>query len=106
MSRVTDLVLGHDGAADNATWLSAAGYRCLYFAFGGTLAARLAPDYPIGHALALGVLWLAMGLSGLFFPHTPFPAWYAIAVGVEAVPFAWLGGWMVVRRQRRGRIFS
>src|SRR5262249_8715885 len=35
-------------------WVLALAYRCLYGVLGCNIAARLAPDRPMGHALALG----------------------------------------------------
>ena len=71
-------------------------YRSVYSIVGCYIAARLAPDRPMKHALALGVVGLAVSTIGAvatwnkgpeFGPH-----WYPLALVVLAMPCAWLGG--------------
>jgi hypothetical protein len=80
----------------NALWLLATAYRIIYGVAGGYVAARLAPDRPMWHALALGVVGLALSIVGAvatwnggpgFGPH-----WYPLALVAVAIPCAWLGG--------------
>jgi hypothetical protein len=77
-------------------FLIAAAYRTAFGFAGGLLAARLAPDHPVTHAVVLGLIGALVGTAGTiatwnrgpeFGPH-----WYAIAVAALAVPSAWLGG--------------
>lgn len=76
--------------------LLATAYRSIYAVAGSYIAARLAPDRPMGHALALGVVGLVLSTVGAvvtwnkgpeFGPH-----WYPVALIVTAMPCAWLGG--------------
>jgi hypothetical protein len=63
---------------------------------GSYIAARLAPEGPMLHAMAVGVLGFVAGVAGAigtwnrgaeFGPH-----WYPVALIVIALPCAWLGG--------------
>jgi hypothetical protein len=74
----------------------ATSYRTTYGVLSSYLTARLAPDRPMGHALAGGVLGMVLGIVGAvltwnkgleFGPH-----WYPIALIVLALPGAWVGG--------------
>jgi len=74
----------------------ATAYRTVFNTLGCYVAARLAPDRPMGHALSLGVLGLVLSLVGLvvtwnkgpeFGPH-----WYPIVLAVLVMPSAWVGG--------------
>jgi hypothetical protein len=80
----------------NALWLLATAYRIVYGVAGCYIAARLAPDRPMQHAMALGVVGLALSILGAvvtwdrgpgFGPH-----WYPLALVAIAIPCAWLGG--------------
>jgi hypothetical protein len=79
-------------------------YRTVYSVAASYIAARLAPDRPMAHALALGVIGLAACTVGAvatwnrgpeFGPH-----WYPLALIVLAIPSAWLGG--VLYRKMQG----
>lgn len=76
--------------------LVATAYRIVYGAVGGYIAARLAPNRPMAHALAGGVVALIVSVAGTaatwnrgaeFGPH-----WYPLALIVIAMPCAWAGG--------------
>ena len=80
----------------DALFLLATVYRTIYSVVGSYLAARLAPNRPLQHALALGVVGLAVSTAGAlatwdrgpeFGPH-----WYPLALIVLAMPGAWVGG--------------
>jgi hypothetical protein len=77
-------------------FLVATVYRLLYCIAGSYLAARLAPDRPMRHALALGVLGLMLSILGAAatWSHLPplGPHWYPVALVVTALPCAWVGG--------------
>src|SRR5262245_15966018 len=71
LSTVTDAVLHASGIfppigepMSNALFLLATVYRTIYGIVGGYIAARLAPDKPLAHALTLGVLGFAISLAG------------------------------------------
>jgi hypothetical protein len=89
----------HDPAL-NALALS---YRLVYGVLGPYLTARLAPFAPMGHAMALGVIGLALASAGAYAALSMDigPAWYPIALAISSIPTAWLGGWLhQVRRKR------
>ena len=71
-------------------------YRTVYGIAGGYLAARLAPDRPMRHALILGTLGLVVSTAGAAATWDKEPAlgheWYPLALVVLALPPAWLGG--------------
>ena len=67
-------------------------YRGSYAVAGSYLAARLALNRPMGHALALGVVGLAVSIAGTIAMWGVGPAWYPIALIVIAMPCAWAGG--------------
>lgn len=73
-------------------------YRSAYSVAGSYLAARLAPDHPMRHALALGVLGLAVSIVGAVVMREAGPAWYPLALIVLALPCAGLGGILFRRR--------
>jgi surface polysaccharide O-acyltransferase-like enzyme len=80
----------------NALWLLATAYRIVYGVVGSFIAARLAPDRPMRHALALGVIGLVLSIVGAVatWDRGPGfgPKWYPLALVVIALPSAWLGG--------------
>ncbi len=80
----------------NALWLLATAYRIVYGVAGGYIAARLAPDRPMPHALALGVVGLVLSIVGAVatWDRGPGfgPKWYPLALVAIAIPSAWLGG--------------
>lgn len=67
-------------------------YRSIYSVVGSYLAARLAPNRPMGHALALGALGFVAATAGAIIMRDHGPAWYPIALIVLAMPCAWMGG--------------
>ena len=103
ISIATDLVMHATGVfppagqpMSNALWLLATAYRFVYSVAGCYIAARLAPDSPMRHALTLGVVGLAFSIVGAvltwnlgpgFGPH-----WFSLALVAIAIPCAWLGG--------------
>lgn len=76
-------------------------YRIVYTVAGGYLTARLAPHSPMRHALALGIVGLAVGAAGAIatIPLHLGPSWYPIALVLTALPCAWLGGALNRRSQ-------
>jgi hypothetical protein len=80
-------------------------YRIVYGIGGSYLTARLAPDRPMGHALALGLVGLALSIAGTMATWGKGPEfgpkWYALAVAATAIPCAWAGG--KIREARAAR---
>lgn len=74
--------------------LLALAYRCVYGVVGSYIAAWLAPDNPMGHALILGFVGLVLSTAGAIatIPMDLGPAWYPISLVITALPCAWLGG--------------
>ena len=77
-------------------FLVATAYRMAYAVAGSFVAARLAPDRPMTHALWVGGMGLAAGLAGAVVARTAEadlgPMWYSVAVLAMAMPCAWAGG--------------
>ena len=99
----TDMVLHAAGVfpplgqpMSGALFLLATAYRTVYGVAGGYIAARLAPDRPMQHALALGVVGLAVSIVGAVVTWNRGPAfgphWYPLALIALAVPGSWAGG--------------
>jgi peptidoglycan/LPS O-acetylase OafA/YrhL len=80
----------------DALFVLATAYRCIYAVVGSYIAARLAPDRPMKHALVLGFIGLALCIVGLVATWNAGPElgprWYPIALVVTALPCAWVGG--------------
>jgi hypothetical protein len=79
----------------------ATAYRTAYSVAGSYLAARLAPDRPMGHALALGVVGLVVSCAGAVAMRGVGPTWYPIVLIVLAMPCSWLGGALYRMTQAR-----
>ena len=99
----TDVVLHTTGVfppwgqpVSDAPLLLATAYRTVYGVAGGYIAARLAPNRPMEHALVLGVLGLIVSITGAVVTWNKGPAfgphWYPLALIVLALPTAWVGG--------------
>lgn len=67
-------------------------YRAVFSLIGCYLTARLAPQNPMKHALALGVLGLIISTIGAIAAADLGPVWYGWTLVVIALPVAWLGG--------------
>lgn len=97
----TDTVLEQTGVLprgalfDTGLLLLALTYRSIYSVIGCYIAAKLAPDRPMGHALALGVVGFVVSAVGTVVARDLGPAWYGLALVVLALPLAWLGGKLV-----------
>jgi hypothetical protein len=81
-------------------------YRIVYGVFGGYIAARLAPDRPMQHTLALGVVGLVLSAAGAVATWNAGPEfgprWYPLALVATALPCAWMGGKLRDLQLRRG----
>jgi|SRR5437588_10889529 len=71
-------------------------YRTIYSVLACYVTARLAPDRPMGHALAAGAIGFAISTLGAVVTWNKGPAfgphWYPVVLIVLAMPSAWLGG--------------
>ena len=71
-------------------------YRIVYGILGCWVAARLAPDRPMAHAIALGLVGVVISLAGLVYAQKQGPEfgplWYSIAIVAISLPCAWIGG--------------
>ncbi len=103
LSTLTDLALHRTGVfppegqpMPDVLWALATAYRIAYGIAGCWLAARLAPDRPMWHALALGWLGVVLSTFGTVATWNLGPAfgpkWYPIALVLTALPSAWVGG--------------
>jgi uncharacterized membrane protein len=83
-----------DRPMNDSQAVMATAYRIVISIAGAWLTARLAPDRPMKHAMALGYVGTVLGLVGVIasWGKGMGPAWYPIALTVLAVPQCWLGG--------------
>lgn len=88
----------------DALFVLATAYRSVYAVVGSYIAARLAPDRPMKHALVLGFIGLALSIVGLVATWNSGPElgprWYPIALVVTALPCAWVGGTLYAMQLR------
>ena len=86
-------VFGPDDRVDSVPWLLIIQlYVFAYAVFGCWLAARMAPNRPMRHALILGALGLAFNIAGTIALWDKMPAWYHIVALALVMPAAWVGG--------------
>jgi drug/metabolite transporter (DMT)-like permease len=108
LSIATDMLLHATGVfppqgqpMGDALFLLATAYRIVYAVVGSYIAARLAPDRPMQHALVLGVVGLALSIAGAVATWNAGPAfgpkWYPLALVATAIPCAWVGGKLAQR---------
>ena len=111
LSMGTDMVLHATGIfppfgepMSDALFLLATAYRIVYGVAGSYLAARLAPDRPMRHALALGIVGVVLSTAGTVatWGRGPEfgPKWYALVIIASAIPCAWAGGALRVMQLR------
>lgn len=107
VSIATDVVLDKMGIMKmepfnaNSTgiiWLVIA-YRSVYNTLGCYLAAKLAPNKPMKHAMILGGIGMALCIVGLVAMWEVPPHWYPATLIVLALPCAWLGGKLYINSQ-------
>jgi drug/metabolite transporter (DMT)-like permease len=86
-------------------FLLATAYRVVYTILGSYVAARLAPDRPMWHAMVLGVVGLIVSIAGAVATWNTVPSvgphWYALLIAAISIPCAWLGGMIRERQLRR-----
>ena len=67
-------------------------YRCTYNVLGCYIAASLAPNKPMRHALIIGIIGTVFSILGSIAMWDKAIAWYNISIILTALPCAWLGG--------------
>jgi hypothetical protein len=99
LSTATDVALHAAGVfppwgarMSDSLFLLALSYRIVYGVAGCYIAARLAPDRPMQHALALGAVGVVFSTAGAVAMWDAGPGWYSLAVIAIAPPCAWAGG--------------
>jgi len=80
----------------------ATAYRIVISIGGCYIAARMAPDRPMKHALALGIIGVVVSIAATIATWNRGPEfgpkWYPIALVVVAMPCAWFGGKLAERK--------
>ena len=101
LSTVTDIVLHSVGfyppwtePINDLQAAAATAYRIVFSIAGCYIAARLAPDAPMRHALALGIVGAGLSLVGAIVTWNAGlgPQWYALGLVIVSLPCAWAGG--------------
>jgi hypothetical protein len=87
-----------------ALFVLALAYRIVYGVAGGYMAARLAADRPMAHAIALGIVGLVLSIAGAAGTWNRGPEFgpksYPLALVATALPCAWAGGRICVAQLR------
>lgn len=83
-----------------------AAYVAVFAIAGCWLAAWLAPDRPMRHALILGFLGLAFNLMGAVATWGQRPAWSILLNLALVLPYAWIGGRLREMQLERGQLAS
>src|SRR5262245_28005327 len=102
ISTATDMVMHGSGVfpplgapMSDSLCLLATAYRIVISVAGCYITARLAPDRPMRHAIALGVVGVVASAAGAAATWNRGPAfgphWYPLALIALAMPCAWLG---------------
>lgn len=73
-------------------------YRIVYGIAGGYIVARLAPRNPMRHALIMGGIGLVLSVAGGIAMWDMGAHWYAVAVALTALPCAWAGAAISIKR--------
>jgi peptidoglycan/LPS O-acetylase OafA/YrhL len=112
LSVATDLALHTTGVfppwgqpMSNALFAFATSYRTIYTVAAGYITARLAPDRPMAHVWALGIIGLVAALAGTMATWNAGPGfgpkWYPLALVVLTLPSVWTGGKLAQRTAAR-----
>jgi hypothetical protein len=69
-------------------------YRSIYVVLGSYIAARLAPNGPMEHALALGAVGFVLSILSAVatWNMNLAPAWFTLGLIALVLPCTWLGG--------------
>ena len=107
LSTATDAVLHAAGVYPPAPrrmadelFLLATAYRIAFGVLGCYVTARLAPDHPMRHALALGAVGTVLSTAGAAAMWELGPGWYSLAIIAISLPCAWIGGRLHEARSR------
>jgi hypothetical protein len=111
LTLITDLVLHAihvfppwDQRAPDGLLALATAYRTVYSIGASYLTARLAPYSPLKHALVGGAIGFVVSLAGAIATWNGGPQfqahWYPVALTLLAIPSAWAGGMIRVKRLR------
>jgi len=73
-------------------------YRAIFSIAGCYISAWLAPNYPVRHSLALGIVGAIFSTMGAITMGHLGPAWYAWTLVIVSVPIGWLGGKLYEQR--------
>jgi hypothetical protein len=100
LSIISDLVMGKlglmsmDTFKESPTWviLMVTIYRFIFNVLGCYIAASLAPDRPMRHAMIIGVIGLVLSIIGSIIMWEHAVPWYNISIILMALPSAWIGG--------------
>jgi len=80
----------------DSLFILATAYRLVFAVAGCYLTALLAPNRPMQHALALGIIGVILAIVGTVATWNAGPEfgpkWYPILLVLTALPCAWLGG--------------
>jgi uncharacterized BrkB/YihY/UPF0761 family membrane protein len=106
LSVITDSILEKAGImktdpfVENPVWLITIIilYRTIFNTLGCYLAARLAPNKPMKHAIILGVIGVVLTIVGLVVAWDIPPRWYPISLIILTLPASWLGGKMAIKK--------
>jgi hypothetical protein len=94
---------GFDSPFLFTTWMLvlATLYRSVYSVGSSYLAAALAPNRPMQHAMILGTIGFVVSIIGFIVmrERSASAPWYPIALIVLALPCAWMGGKLFVIRR-------
>jgi hypothetical protein len=97
-------ILPVTGTIRFANWQSllALSYHLIFTLIGAYLTATLAPNRPLNHTLALGVLGILISILGLIaiIAGDLAPAWYGWALILLSLPITWAGGKLFILRQQ------
>jgi hypothetical protein len=77
---------------DTGLLLLRLGYVTVYAVAGCYLAARLAPDRPMWHALVLGGCGVLANAFDVAMTWGRVPVWFAVAMTAFPLLYAWIGG--------------
>jgi hypothetical protein len=98
VTTATDVVLhasgiypGWNARMSDGLFVLATAYRVVYGILGSYVTARLSPDRPMRHALALGGIGVVLSIAGAIALGDRGPAWYSLAVIAMSLPCAWTG---------------
>jgi hypothetical protein len=109
LTTITDVVLHAMGVfppwgqpVSDGPLVLATAYRIVFGVVGSYVAARLAPDRPMRHAMIAGFIGFVVSIAGAVVTWNKGPAfgphWYPLALIVTALPCAWVGGWLRERQ--------